>query len=114
MPKKKKTNRAKSTSSRKPGVLRIDGAGLMRREDIHALILKFKSRLSARPGCPVSLDCTGINKIYSEGIALVVGLYKECRRTNRSFSVEIADKKIIQLFKMLKLYDKMNVRNAAQ
>ena len=52
--------------------------------------------------CPVILDLTSTTIIDSRGVALCVGLYKECRRKNISFSIE-ASPELFRFFKLLKL-----------
>jgi anti-anti-sigma factor len=62
---------------------------------------QFTEELS-KINCPVILDLTTTTIIDSRGIALCVGLYKECRRKEISFSIE-ASPELCRFFKLLKL-----------
>ena len=56
----------------------------------------------AAVSCPVVLDLTNTTIIDSRGIALCVGLYKECQQKGISFSIE-AGPELCRFFKLLKL-----------
>ncbi len=51
---------------------------------------------------PVVLDLTGATVVNSRGVALCVGLFKECQRKNITFSIETS-KELSRFFKLLKL-----------
>ena len=51
----------------------------------------------------VILDLSGARIIDSEGINLIIGLYRECTASEKEFRVEHASQDNIRLFKILKL-----------
>jgi anti-anti-sigma factor len=62
---------------------------------------KFQSELS-RTTLPVVLDLTRTTLIDSRGIALCVGLLKECERKGVAFSIDV-NQALARFFRLLKL-----------
>ena len=84
-------------------------------ESLHRLIVKkniigeYSTELENQFGnelstvnCPVVLDLSTITIIDSRGVALCVGLYKECRQKNLQFSIDVSPE-LARFFKLLKL-----------
>ena len=107
----KKTRKTqKDNAQEKDNVLRLDGSGLKDNDPSQDVADKFRRDLNETQGIPVVLDISAINTIYSPGIGIVVGLYKECQKQNRGFEVEVKDENIYNLFKMLKLDKVFTIR----
>lgn len=83
--------------------LTLAGATLSNDDTLQELVKTFKSELSAYPDIPVCLDLSGLGAIYSKGIAIVLGLFKDCKTSGREFRITISSDDIFNLFKMLKL-----------
>ncbi len=64
--------------------------------DMLKAMQKFKGKM-------VVLDLTQINHMDSMGVKLVIGLYKSCEENNISLRVEVSSPSILQLFKICKL-----------
>ena len=62
---------------------------------------RFSEEL-ASVNCPVILDLSATTIIDSQGVALCVGLFKECQRKNLAFSIEVGPE-LARFFKLLKL-----------
>jgi len=62
---------------------------------------RFSEELASVKG-PVVLDLAATTIIDSRGVALCVGLFKECQRKNLPFSIE-AGPELTRFFKLLKL-----------
>ena len=86
-----------------------------RREDEHRLVveknimgefsIELEKRFSeelAEINCPVILDLSATTMIDSRGVALCVGLFKECQRKKLPFSIEV-NSELSRFFKLLKL-----------
>lgn len=70
-------------------------------DDSFELEKKFQSELS-RTTLPVVLDLTRTTLIDSRGIALCVGLLKECERKGVTFSIDV-NQALARFFRLLKL-----------
>ncbi len=62
---------------------------------------QFRTELST-VNCPVVLDLSTITIVDSRGVALCVGLYKECQQKNLQISIDVSPE-LAQFFKLLKL-----------
>jgi anti-anti-sigma regulatory factor len=69
--------------------------------NIAELEQQFKAAVAEARG-PLILDLTAATIIDSRGIALCVGLFKECKNRNLPFSIE-AGPTLLRFFRMLKL-----------
>ncbi len=67
------------------------------------ILTDFKAKIEKEPFDELVLDLTGIEKLFSWAIRVVVGLHKECAARGKPFSVETDNDSIVHLFKMLKL-----------
>ena len=64
---------------------------------------QFKEALATVADSQVLLDLTGCKKVDSQGMGLVVGIYKECQQRNSVLRVAISSAFILKLFKMMQL-----------
>lgn len=63
----------------------------------------FRSKLArARPG-PVLLDLCACRMIDSQGIALVIGLQRECQKLGRAVQIALGDRSIARIFTCMQL-----------
>jgi len=83
--------------------LTLYGATISNDDTLQELVNSFKSQLLEHPDIPVVLDLSGLSVIYSKGIAIVLGLFKDCKASGREFKIVSSSDEIFNLFKMLKL-----------
>lgn len=95
---------------REEKMLRLDGVLLTEYETIPEIVKRFMHEINLVPKIPVILDFAGTSEICSKGINAAIALYKQCIKDNRSFSVEIADQRLWNLFMALKLDTKIEFK----
>jgi anti-anti-sigma factor len=81
----------------------LQGAALHDNEKFAELVVDFKSQLAKTPGIPVVLDLCALTNIHSRGIGIILGIFKECKASNRDFRIITATNEVLNLFKLLKL-----------
>ncbi len=80
----------------------LDGSGLADPAVIAQVLEDFKRDLDGSQGS-VGIDLRKHSKVYSQAIAVVIGLHKECAQRGRKFTVLLVDNDVLFLFKSLKL-----------
>lgn len=81
----------------------LDGTLLSSDENLPELVEVFKKKLVEHPSIPVILELSHLTMIYSKGISIVLGFFKDCKAKQREFSIHIGNEEVFNLFKMLKL-----------
>jgi anti-anti-sigma factor len=109
---KSKKAEEKNTEETTDGIYRItiekDMTGAIL-SDIENRLIVEKTRAGVRP---VVLDLTQVKQIDSRGLALCIGLFKECAATGEKFSIEMGVE-LYKVFKILKLTKIMDIREVA-
>ena len=77
-------------------------------QDLRSRLL---SEMANAPGKRVVLDLAPVKQIDTRGIALCIGLFKECRAKGCVFSIE-AGADLLRLFTTLKLTKVIDIRGA--
>lgn len=103
-----------STKTEPRNPLILNGSQLSNDGMLPEIVIQFKDALSSSADSPVELDLSKLKVIYSKGISLVLGLYKDCKATNREFSILVTTDDIFNLFKMLKLDKVISIRKVTQ
>lgn len=70
-------------------------------EFTHEIGKRFKAAVADAKGA-VTLDLAAVTIVDSHGVALCVGLFRECQRKNLPFSI-VASPELYRFFKLLKL-----------
>jgi ABC-type transporter Mla MlaB component len=71
----------------------------------------FLNDMASLKSSSILLDLNGVGKIDSSGVALCIGLKKECIKKGLKLIIE-ADSEISKLFKMLKIIENVNISKA--
>ena len=77
---------------------------------IEEIASQFKLQLEENPTAKVVLDLHDINRIHSKGIAVILGLYKECLKQKRNYEVYVHTEEMDHLFKSFKLNEVMTIQ----
>jgi two-component system, cell cycle response regulator DivK len=101
------------------------GADLSKNEDIHRIVVArnmtgpfvnelekyFLERIKSVHNTPVVLDLTDVSVVDSRGIALCIGLKKECDGKGSKFSIDTNSElhKMFKIFKLTKVIDMKEV-----
>jgi anti-anti-sigma factor len=81
-------------------------------EKVFDLEKRFLSEMASAGDRNVVLDLTRVKQINSPGIALCVGLFKECRARNLAFVLEAAPE-LYRFFAMFKLNKVIDIKEVA-
>jgi anti-anti-sigma factor len=94
--------------------LLLQGALLADDEKIGEVVNLFKKELKDNPGIPVILDLCDLENIYSKGVGVILGLYKECKAQKRPFTITVHSDDIYSLFQMFKLDKALTIQKVSQ
>ena len=90
-----------ASSAAEKNVLRITVERNIRSDFCIELEKRFQAEMQ-KAEAPVVLDLTRVSFIDSRGVALCVGLFKECQQKKLAFSVEVSPE-LARFFNLLKL-----------
>jgi len=88
---------------------RLTVQGPMAGTSLSGLEERFTAELGDTQAKSIVLDITGVGRVDSRGIALCIGVFKECSGAGRSFRIE-ASGDVFRMFKILKLNRIMDIR----
>lgn len=92
----------------------LDGSLLNNDEQLPQLVGEYKKRLAETAGLPVILDLKKLPTLYSKGISIVLGIFKDCKAHQRSFSISTDSTDVFNLLKMLKLDKVITITKVAE
>jgi len=92
----------------------LDGSELSDDDRLPELVSGFRNSLAESGTSPVILNLSGLRAIYSKGIAVILGVFKDCKAANRDFSITVSSDDTLNLFRMLKLDKVIEIRMVQQ
>ena len=105
-------SKEKAAAADTDGVLRLHAEGVVAGEVVEELEESFLSALGRSNAPTVVLDLTRVSSLDSRGIAVCIGVLRECQKAGRSFSIE-ANATIFHMMTMLNLQKAMTIREVA-
>jgi ABC-type transporter Mla MlaB component len=79
---------------------------------VNDLAARFAEEISSPDKQPVALDLSAVKQMDSRGIALCIGLFKECQAKGNVFSI-LAPPDLCRFFRTVKLTKIIDIREGA-